>query len=145
MVWSPHRRPLPAKAKPPARQPASVGMLIDEGLNDREFGSHGAMLEKPEPTEPAPAPTSLAIPPPDWSSELEDAGPPLDDGTRAPDDALAELKSLAGEAFDPPAPGPPVVTPPLTRPRIPEVDWNAEARERETHARLVRQIDEEGT
>jgi hypothetical protein len=134
----PWRRPRPApEPKRVAPVPPVIAMRIaEEEFNNLPWGGFQGEMLPDAPAAPPPAPPAQwRPPPPEWQAQLE-AGdldlaslePPA---PSKPMDALAEMKSVDITDDDWPAPpGPPMVLQPLTRPRVPEVDWRAEAEER---------------
>lgn len=72
----------------------------------------------------------MQLPPPPWHGQPPPARlpePAPSDPAALGQDALAELKALNDEPYDPPAPkGPPVQLAPLERPVFPKPDWRGE-------------------
>lgn len=141
MSWlpPPPRRIGGLRARPPAPRPDAVHEMLQnnerESFENKTFGaSAGEMLPPPDAQPPAQQSVGLTIEPPPWQDaldrgeiDLEALAPP----ERPPDEltALDKMKSMV-EPFDPPAPGPPLVTDPAPPIRIPEADWSAEQKQR---------------
>jgi hypothetical protein len=105
-----------------------------EDTPPRRLGT-GEMLPQAPPEPPEPQPTELQIEPPQWHSKLDSGD--LDLGSLTPSEppterlpALDQLKLANDDIPEPPPWAPPMVTPPLERPRVPEPDWEAEQKAR---------------
>jgi hypothetical protein len=134
VIW----RPPPRRTQPPKPSPASLGAQALAELQRAEFdakpwGACGELLAgglgQPQPP---PAPVPFVIPPPDWSAELRERRERGDDAE--PEQQPPAIVAMRGAEYDPPAPGPPEVSAPLQRFQFPDVDWQAELRERERQA-----------